>query len=85
MAQGAEDHYLIHVKAGQKMKVSIDNKYPAAIFSVFEPKSSIAIEETEYKYNRHEWSGLLNKSGEYSIVVKGISGELNYCLKVEVN
>lgn len=85
LAKGAEDHYLLQVKAGQEMKVSIDNRYPAAIFSVFEPKSATAIEETEYKYNRHVWSGFLKRSGEYSIVVKGVSDELSYYLKVEVN
>lgn len=85
LANGAEDHYLLQVRSGQTMKVSIDNRFPVAIFSIFEPKSITAIEETEYKYNKSEWVGILNKSGEYSIVVKSLSGESSYYLKVEVN
>lgn len=84
LAKGSEDHFLLSAKSGQNIEVSINKENPTAIFSVFEPKSNIPIEETDYKYNKTEWSSVLKKSGEYAIAVKGVSGK-SYQLTVKIN
>ena len=82
--RGDRDVYLIRVRAGQVMSVSITALEKNAAFSIYEPKTEDAIPGTEEENDPTEWSGTLSKSGEYRIVVGGTRGNASYQLQVKV-
>lgn len=82
--RGDRDVYLIRVRAGQVLSVSITALEKNAVFSIYEPKTEDAIPGTEEENDPTEWSGTLSKSGEYRIVVGGTRGNASYQLQVKV-
>lgn len=82
--RGDRDAYLIKARSGQVMSVQLSALESNAAFSIYEPKSEDAIPGTEEENDPTAWSGTLNKTGEYRIVVGGTRGNTSYTLRVTV-
>ena len=84
VVRGDRDVYVIRVKAGQVMSVKADAPEKNVAFSIVEPSTTEAISGTEEENEITSWSHVLNKTGEYRIIVGGTRGNATYTLQVSV-
>ena len=96
--RGEQDFYYLATKAGQTMEVVISSLEKNAVFSIYKPGYTIAIDKdglTEIKGeplpragetdDATAWKGKLPVSGKYLIVVGGTRGNATYKLKVTIH
>ncbi len=95
--RGEQDFYYLTTKAGQTMKVVISSLEKNAVFAIYKPGYTIAIDKdglTEIKGeslprageadDAMAWQGKLPVSGKYLIVVGGTRGNATYKLNVRI-
>jgi hypothetical protein len=79
VVRGTRDRYLLRASAGQTLIVHITSLENNAVFDIHSPRGRHMLTQ-----EATDWTGELQRSGDYVIVVGGTRGNASYTLEVTV-
>jgi hypothetical protein len=82
--RGERMRYIVSAQAGQEMRVTLSSLEDNAVFTIYDPTSSV-IPGTEEGNDVTDFTFTLPESGDYVIIVGATRGNATYTLEVEIS
>jgi len=82
---GQSDRFRLWAKKGQTIKVEMSNRRATSVFKIYEPGSKIPLQNNTFGKEKSTWSTVLNKTGDYVIVIDGTADNTHYYVKLWIN